>query len=110
LARAELHEDLGLVTCVITAEDLTSAGIDWGDMDNLIDLVRMAEEADSAAVLKVLEADRVKVSLRSRGGTDVGSLAAALGGGGHRLAAGFTYTGTAEQALAEIKTRIGQHR
>ena len=110
LARAELHDDLGLVTCVVTAEDLTSAGIDWGDIDNLIDLVRMAEEADSAAVLKVLESDRVKVSLRSRGGTDVGSLAVALGGGGHRLAAGFTYTGTAEQALAEIKTLIGKHR
>lgn len=110
LARADLDEGLSLVTCVITGEDLASAGIGWGDIDNLIDLVRVAKEADSAAVLKVLEADRVKVSLRSRGATDVGSLAAALGGGGHRLAAGFTYTGTVEQALTEIKSLIGEHR
>ena len=110
LARADLDEDLSLVSCVITGEDLASAGVDWGDIDNLIDLVRMAEEADTAALLKVHEADRVKVSLRSRGKTDVGSLAAALGGGGHRLAAGFTYSGAADRALAEIKRLIGEHR
>jgi nanoRNase/pAp phosphatase (c-di-AMP/oligoRNAs hydrolase) len=40
----------------------------------------------------------------------VGSLAAALGGGGHRLAAGFTYSGAADRALAEIKRLIGEHR
>lgn len=110
LARADLDESLSLVTCVISGEDLEEAGVDWGDIDNLIDLVRVAEEADSAAVLKVHEKDRVKVSLRSRGKTDVGALAAALGGGGHRLAAGFTYSGTADQALAEIKRKIGEHR
>jgi phosphoesterase RecJ-like protein len=30
------------------------------------------------------------VSLRSRGATDVGAIAEANGGGGHRLAAGYT--------------------
>jgi len=43
-----------------------------------------------------------KGSLRSRGLIDVGSVAAALGGGGHHNAAGFTFNGTAEDAVAAV--------
>ena len=43
-----------------------------------------------ACVIKQQRDGKRKVSLRSRGGTDVGSVAVALGGGGHRLAAGYT--------------------
>jgi len=110
LSRAELDEELSLVTTVITQGDLTSAGIDWGDIDNLINTIRLAQEADSAVIAKVYDDGRVKVSMRSRGATDVGALAAELGGGGHRLAAGFTYNGDVSGALKEIRKRIGRHR
>jgi bifunctional oligoribonuclease and PAP phosphatase NrnA len=110
LSRATLDRELGLVSTVITERDLDEAGIDWGDMDNLINTVRLAEEADVALVIKVHNDGRVKLSLRSRGATDVGGLAAAMGGGGHRLAAGVTYAGTAESALDEVRKRIGDHR
>jgi len=63
------------------------------DADDLIDLVRTAREADVAAILKQQRDGRFKVSLRSRGGHDVAAAAARFGGGGHRLAAGFTSTG-----------------
>ena len=110
LSRAELDEELSLVTTFITQSDLTSAGIDWGDIDNLINTIRLAQEADSAVIAKVHDDGRIKVSMRSRGATDVGALAAELGGGGHRLAAGFTYNGDVSGALNEIRTRIGRHR
>ncbi len=110
LSRAELDEELSLVTTFITQDDLTSAGIDWGDIDNLINTIRLAQEADSAVIAKVHDDGRVKISMRSRGATDVGALAAELGGGGHRLAAGFTYNGDVAGALNEIRTRIGRHR
>ncbi|MGC2240096.1 MAG: DHHA1 domain-containing protein, partial [Acidimicrobiia bacterium] len=110
LSRATLDRELGLVSTVITERDLDDAGIDWGDIDNLINTVRLAEEADVALVIKVHNDGRVKLSLRSRGATDVGGLAAAMGGGGHRLAAGVNYAGTAEAALDEVRKRIGDHR
>ena len=53
-------------------------------------MVRVAREADVAGVLKQQRDGRFKVSLRSRGATDVGAIALANGGGGHRLAAGYT--------------------
>lgn len=110
LGRAELDQDLSLVTAVITQDDLNEAGIDWGDIDNLINTVRLAQEADSAVIAKVHEDGRVKVSMRSRGDTDVGGLAAELGGGGHRLAAGFTSTESADDVLAKIKQSIARFR
>lgn len=88
--RAELDADRKVITTWIGHEDLAGAGIDWGDTDNLIDLIRLAVEADTAVLAKLHEDGRVKVSLRSRRDTDVGALAASMGGGGHRLASGFT--------------------
>jgi len=46
------------------------------------------------------------VSLRSRGETDVAAVAVDLGGGGHRLAAGFTGYGEAGEVLAAVRGRL----
>lgn len=110
LSRAELNADRGVVSTHITQEDLTKAGIDWGDIDNLIDTIRLAKEADVAVLAKVHTDGRVKVSMRSRGDTDVGSLAMSMGGGGHRLAAGFTVEKPAEKVIAEIIEAIEDYR
>jgi phosphoesterase RecJ-like protein len=110
LTRSELDAAKGVVTAYVTQTDLDEAGIDWGDIDNLINTVRLAVEADVAVLGKVHDDGRVKLSLRSRGGTDVGSLAAAMGGGGHRLAAGVTFTGEVEDAFEEIRKRVEDFR
>jgi phosphoesterase RecJ-like protein len=110
LSRATLDPELRMVSTVVTQGDLDDAGVDWGDIDNLINTLRLAEEADVAVLAKASPDERVKVSLRSRGATDVGALAAELGGGGHRLASGFTYQGDPDDALDEVRKRIGAHR
>lgn len=110
LARAALDEERGVVTAIVTDADLKAAGIDWGDVDGLIDTLRLAEEADVAALAKVHDDGRVKVSLRSRGATDVGSLAADMGGGGHRLASGFTQEGDPEDILDRVRRAVGAYR
>lgn len=110
LGRAQLDPDKGVVSTYITQEDLTQAGIDWGEIDNLIDTVRLAREADVAVLAKVHSDGRVKVSMRSRGDTDVGSLAAAMGGGGHRLAAGFTVEKKADEVIADVVGAVGDYR
>jgi bifunctional oligoribonuclease and PAP phosphatase NrnA len=110
LARARLDADLSLVSTYVTERDLDDAGVDWGDIDNLMDTLRLAEEADTAVLAKVSGDGSVKLSLRSRGGTDVGGLAASLGGGGHRLASGVTMKVTAEAAIDEVRARIRDYR
>lgn len=104
--RAVLEPDLRFVWSVMYPEDLEGADVGRADVDGLIDLVRLPREADVAALFKVADDGAVKGSLRSRGRVDVGSIAAALGGGGHHNAAGFTFTGTVTDAVAEVRGRL----
>jgi phosphoesterase RecJ-like protein len=90
LDRAVLVPEANLVWTYIVQSDLAQAGISMGDTDDLIDLIRTAREADVTCVVKQQRDGLFKVSLRSKGATDVGSVAQSFGGGGHRLAAGYT--------------------
>lgn len=108
--RAVLDSDLRVVSTSITDQDLKAAGIQWSDTENLIDLLRLAVEADTAVLVKRHQDGRVKVSMRSRGETDVGGLAAAMGGGGHRLAAGFTVEDDVEEVIERVLGSIEDYR
>jgi bifunctional oligoribonuclease and PAP phosphatase NrnA len=96
----------GLVWTWTTHDDLTAAGIGIDDIEPVIDAVRQAEEADVAVVLKQDVDGTFRVSTRSRGATDVGVACAALGGGGHRLAAGFTSHDDVETTLARLRVEL----
>jgi phosphoesterase RecJ-like protein len=65
-------------------------GIAFTDVESLIDAVRTVEGIDVAVVVKQDDAGQWRVSSRSLGRADVGAVCTTLGGGGHRLAAGFT--------------------
>ncbi|HEX6221337.1 MAG TPA: bifunctional oligoribonuclease/PAP phosphatase NrnA [Acidimicrobiia bacterium] len=110
MGRAELDEELRAVSTTITQADLEANDIDWADTENLIDVLRLAIEADTAVLVKGHADGSVKVSLRSRGDTDVGGLAAAMGGGGHRLAAGFSTEGDVEVVRKKVLSAIGDYR
>ena len=111
LERAQIHPEEEVVSTIVTEDDLDEAGIGWGDIDNLIDLLRLAEEADVAVLAKSFNDGRVKLSLRSRDRTDVGALARSLGGGGHRLAAGATVEGeNPADVVARVVAMVGDYR
>ena len=94
LTRMTLEADAfagrGWVWTWTTCDDLERAGLALDEIEPVIDVVRSTAEADVAAVFKQDGDGSFRVSTRSRGATDVGSACAALGGGGHKLAAGFT--------------------
>jgi len=88
--RAKLEREADLVWTYVLYADLERAGVTGGDVDDLIDILRSAREADTAALVKQQRDGRFKVSVRSRGARDLSAVAASFGGGGHRLAAGYT--------------------
>ena len=80
-----------------------------GETEDLIDVIRTARDVDVAAIVKQQKDGRFKVSVRSRGGHDLAAVAAAFGGGGHRLAAGYTSAqGPAETVDRLIEIMGGQ--
>lgn len=90
LARTSFVPEANLVWTYLTQADLSEAGAGADETDELIDLIRTVRDVDVAAVLKQQRDGRFKVSTRSRGSHDLAAVAAAFGGGGHRLAAGYT--------------------
>jgi phosphoesterase RecJ-like protein len=106
LRRLRHEPEADLVWTYLLQEDLRSRGLHPGDTDDLIDVVRVSRDTDVAAVLKQQRDGRFKVSVRSRGGHDLSAVAAAFGGGGHRLAAGYTSehgpAGTIERLVAAL--------
>jgi bifunctional oligoribonuclease and PAP phosphatase NrnA len=96
----------GLVWTYATLADLARYGLRPQVLEPLIDSVRVVAEADVACVCKQLSPDEWSVSLRSRGGTDLSRVAVSLGGGGHRLAAGFTGYGDLDGVLARLRAAL----
>ena len=107
LERVAYVPEADLVWTYLTQADLSDAGVHPADTDDLIDLIRTARDVDVAAVLKQQRDGRFKVSARSRGGHDLAAVAAMFGGGGHRLAAGYTSAhgpaGTIAQLAAALR-------
>lgn len=74
-----------------------------GNNDNgLTSQLINASEARIAAVFNEIENHQIEVSLRSRPGCDVATVALSLGGGGHPQAAGFTLPGSLDEVQARV--------
>lgn len=103
-ARAVFDDDM--VASWVTQDDLARTGTAESEPDGLIDLLRKIDDVDVVCFLRQTAAGVWRSSLRSRGAHDVAEVARHFGGGGHRLAAGFTTTGEAEEVLAEVRRQL----
>ncbi|WP_260192653.1 DHH family phosphoesterase [Actinophytocola gossypii] len=108
LGRAELEPDaaggLGLVHTAVRLDD--QAGVRVEEVESVVDIVRTTAEAEVAAVLKQAGPDTWIGSLRAAGTVDVRAVAARFGGGGHRLAAGFTAHGELPEVLDRLRDAL----
>lgn len=85
----------------LTEDDFTQTGALPEETEHLPDAVRRLGGIDVALLFRVNDGE-VRGNLRAKTGADVGSVARHFGGGGHRAASGFTYTGSLDDLLAEI--------
>jgi phosphoesterase RecJ-like protein len=106
--RAVLEADVGagLVWTWSSTAEAAEHGLPGEQLEALVDVVRSAQEADVACVLKGQDDGTWSVSLRSRGGTDVARVAMALGGGGHRLAAGYSSHLDREKTVEALRREL----
>ena len=93
LLKAELTKDIrsyygGKVrTVVISREFADKFNVDPKELEGLVDLPRRIRGTEIAVALKELD-DKIRISLRSNGDSDVSEIALKFGGGGHIKAAG----------------------
>ncbi len=103
----------GVVLCAeIPLKLLRELGVNGNGTSGIINQLLSVDTAKIALVLTEKENGKIDVGLRSRVGYDVSRIAARLGGGGHKQAAGALIDGPLSAArarvLAEIKKSLGQ--
>ena len=91
----------------ITREKMARCGASGEDIDTIVNF-GMDTKGVAVSVLLEERGSAVKVSLRSRGELDVSVLAARLGGGGHKNAAGATLHMSMDEAVQTVHDLINE--
>ncbi|ONI70459.1 phosphoesterase [Actinosynnema sp. ALI-1.44] len=110
LGRAKLDKAAaggrGVVYTYVTLED--SANVRPEEIESVVEIVRSAREAEVAVVFKEMQPLSWTVSLRSVSDVDVKDVATALGGGGHRRAAGYSAEGPIEPLIEALLATLSR--
>jgi phosphoesterase RecJ-like protein len=111
LERVERYDGGALTVTHLTRRDFEETGTLETDSEGIVDHMRAVEgTAVAALVRELLNGDngRHKVSLRATDSrVDVSRIARALGGGGHRQAAGFTTALPVADLLERLRSEVG---
>jgi len=99
----ELHGAVALL--ILEQATLSATGTTTAEAEGLVSYARALDGVEVGVMLYEQDGG-VRVSLRSKGGVDVGAVAASLGGGGHRAAAGCFVGGSLADARAKLLERL----
>lgn len=110
LARALLESytlaDGRLIVSAVSREMMEFYGVGPQEMEGIVERLRNTAGVEAAVFLYETEPDTYKVSLRSREAIDVSVVSAALGGGGHRRAAGCTLEGSQSDVIRLVTDEL----
>ncbi|MGF2945995.1 DHH family phosphoesterase [Mycobacterium sp. Lab-001] len=95
---------LGLVYAVVENRDWASSRAE--EVESIVDIVRTTQQAEVAAVFKEVEPRQWSVSMRAKH-VDLVAVTSGFGGGGHRLAAGYSTTGSIHDVVASLRAALG---
>lgn len=108
LASAQLRPDAlggrGFVYAIVDHPEWSAARPE--EVESIVDIVRTTQQAEVAAVFKEIEPQRWSVSMRSKS-FDLAAVASGFGGGGHRLAAGYSATGPTDAVVEALEAALG---
>lgn len=112
LGTLELHGHGRIASVRLELSMFERAGASRTDSEGLIDHPRSIRDVEAVALFRERPEGDVKLSLRSRGGIDVGAIASRRGGGGHRNAAGCLVGGRDDEqtVIAELATALEEAR
>ncbi|WP_295418353.1 bifunctional oligoribonuclease/PAP phosphatase NrnA [Sulfurovum sp.] len=96
LSHLELSSEGRVATLKVTQDEIIATGARMPDMEGIVDYARSLATVEIGMFAMELADGSIRVSLRSKH-VDVSRVAAAFGGGGHKVAAGFTLKQTGLQ-------------
>ena len=100
-------DDTGRVALLtMTNADGAAAQASYDDTDGIINFPLSVKDIQAVAFFKEADAGEWRVSMRSKGEVDVGAIARAYGGGGHRNAAGCSARGQLSELQETFLARL----
>lgn len=106
LLESILFHDGRCIFSVAGKKEMEFFGVTSGDMDGIIDQLRITEGVECAIFMYETSCREYKVSLRSTTDLDVSRIAVYFGGGGHKKAAGCTMTGSVHDVINNLSDQI----
>jgi bifunctional oligoribonuclease and PAP phosphatase NrnA len=95
----------GLVYAVVENRDWVCSRPE--EVESIVDIVRTTQQAEVAAVFKEVAPRQWSVSMRAKADVDLAAVASEFGGGGHRLAAGYSTDGSIDDVVASLSAALG---
>ncbi len=101
---------LSLLYSYVLNSDFKKLKIPFYSQDGIIDLLRSAEGTSITALIKQINRNSYKVSLRtSDSKIDLSEIASKFGGGGHRAASAYRDEGNLKTVMARLEKTIGDN-
>ncbi len=105
LASLSLYDNAKIATLMVSKEEIAATGATVPDMEGIVDYARSLVTVEIAVFAMEIE-EGIRISLRSKT-ANVSALAVAFGGGGHKVAAGFTLKQSGlQQSMDTILSKI----
>lgn len=93
LERLTKVEKYNLVYTFVTLRDLEECQVNEEASEGMSNFLHVLKEGEIIMVLREIDENTIKGSLRTSGETDLTKIAGLFGGGGHKKAAGFSLSG-----------------
>ncbi|HLR21415.1 MAG TPA: bifunctional oligoribonuclease/PAP phosphatase NrnA [Tissierellaceae bacterium] len=106
LKTLKTYEDNKIATVCITQDMLNRTNTTIEDSEGIISFIRKLDTVEVACLLKEMDEEDIKISLRSKNYVDVSSICEFFNGGGHTRAAGCSVNSKIDEARDMIVEKI----
>jgi phosphoesterase RecJ-like protein len=105
--RIRYIESTGLIYSYVLENDFRKLNLPFSAQDGIITMLRSKEKAKVAALIKQTSKNNYKISLRtSDSSVDLIKVSGKFGGGGHRMAAGYSDKGSLKKVVNNLKKAV----
>jgi bifunctional oligoribonuclease and PAP phosphatase NrnA len=106
LSSLQTFRDGLIVMAHVTQEMFSATGATKEQTEGFVEFIKEIRGLDVAVLIREINEQRYKISMRSKGDTDVAYICSLFGGGGHRKAAGCTIEGSIDEVKDKLKEAL----
>jgi bifunctional oligoribonuclease and PAP phosphatase NrnA len=106
LNRLAFNAERDIAWVVVTVDDMEETGATFDDLEGIVNVARNIEGVEVGMLFKEMKQGSVKISLRAGDHMDVAAIAAQFNGGGHIKAAGCSFNGSLNDAIAAVTKAV----